>query len=128
MTTTIPEPRASSDPSATPGLHAASITSPVNPRIPPAITQKRLNKLLVHAGLLLICTGFLLPFFWMISPSLNPLDQPMAFPPRFTPQRIDFYHFHENIPTPLPQNYYDVITSERFDFPRFSRNTLIVAS
>src|SRR5438552_13523864 len=119
MTTTLdyqrPATRPASEPSAAP---------------PRAIffNPKRLNKLLTHGGLLLICTGFLLPFFWMLSTSLKPLEQTMAFPPRFVPERVDLWKIHETLSTPVPQNYIDVITSERFDFPRFSRNTLIIAT
>jgi multiple sugar transport system permease protein len=73
------------------------------------------KKFLVHLALILICSGFLLPFLWMLSTSLKPLDQTMEFPPRFIPRNFQ------------PRNFIDVITSERFDFPRFSRNTLIIA-
>jgi len=84
--------------------------------------------LLAHAALILICAGFLLPFIWMLSTSLKPLEQTMEFPPRFVPERIDLWHAASaKIVTPLPQNYVDVIRSEKFDFVRFSRNTLIIA-
>ena len=85
------------------------------------------ERYLVHLALLLICAGFLLPFVWMLSTSLKPLEQTMEFPPRFVPERVDLWHVNGTIPTPVPQNYVDVITSEKFDFARFSRNTLIIA-
>ena len=50
----------------------------------------------------------------------------MEFPPRFIPKTIPLYHYKDHT-TPIPQNYIDVITSEHFDFPRFTRNTLIIA-
>jgi multiple sugar transport system permease protein len=117
MTTMVEKPRTTLHP--TPGQSAA----------PPGIlprTRRDPRNVFVHIALLSICAAFLLPFIWMLSTSLKPLDQAMEFPPRFIPRTIPLYH-HNGASTPLPQNYFDVITSDRFDFPRFSRNTLIVA-
>jgi multiple sugar transport system permease protein len=75
----------------------------------------RPERFLVHAALLLICAGFLTPFVWMISTSLKPLAETMAFPPHLVPHVL------------APRNYLEVINSDQFDFPRFSRNTLIIA-
>ncbi len=52
----------------------------------------------------------------MVSTSLKPLAETAEFPPHLVPRQI------------VPRNYLDVITSNQFDFPRFSRNTLIIAS
>lgn len=84
------------------------------------------ERFFTHLALLLICAGFLLPFVWMLSTSLKQLDEAMEFPPHFIPRKIDFARYND-VPTPVPQNYINVITSKRFDFPRFSRNTLIIA-
>src|SRR5438045_1559947 len=64
------------------------------------------RKLFVHVVLLIICAAFLLPFVWMLSTSLKPLDQAMEFPPRFVPRSIPLYH-HNGSATPIPQNYVD---------------------
>ena len=74
------------------------------------------EKLMVHVGLLCVCCGFLMPFVWMLSTSLKTLDRTMAFPPQFIPNPVQ------------PINYWKVITHEKFDFPLFARNTLIIAS
>jgi multiple sugar transport system permease protein len=77
--------------------------------------RKRSERLMTHLGLLFIAIGFLLPFVWMLSTSLKTLDKTMEFPPQF-------------IPSPaVPGNYWTVITSEKVDFPLFTRNTLIIA-
>lgn len=73
------------------------------------------RSLLAHGLLILICASFALPFLWMISTSLKPLEKTMEFPPQFIPNPIQL------------QNYVDVISSEKLDFPLLTRNTLIVA-
>lgn len=95
-----------------------------------ASTGRRLpfaQRFLIHAGLLLICAGFLLPLAWMISTSLKTLDKTMEFPPRFVPDQVELWKYH-GTPTPFPQNYVDVITHPKIDFPRLARNTLVVAA
>jgi multiple sugar transport system permease protein len=87
----------------------------------PTIQTKRkrrikLDHLMAHLGLLLICVGFLLPFAWMVSTSLKSPSDTMAFPPTLIPKPV------------MWENYKTVITDERVDFPLFARNTLIVAS
>lgn len=85
------------------------------------------RRLFVQAALLLVCAGFLLPFVWMLSTSLKPLDQTMEFPPRFIPREIEFYRYDDRVPTPIPRNYVEVVTSDKFDFVRFARNSLLIA-
>ena len=103
---------------------------PVTPVVPAMLRKPRQRpapeRLLAHIALILICTGFMVPFIWMLSTSLKPLEQTMEFPPRVLPERVDLWR-PNGVATPVPLNYVDVITSEKFDFPRFSRNTLIIA-
>ena len=122
MTTTLEEARRHVGTKARREMPPSSSPSCLRAYVPSCLS----SNLLVHLALLLICIGFLLPFFWMLSTSLKPSDQAMEFPPRFIPKTIPLYHYHDHA-TPLPQNYFDVITSEHFDFPRFTRNTLIIA-
>lgn len=77
---------------------------------------------MTHVALLLVCVGFILPFIWMISTSLKPLDETMKFPPTFIPSRIETVEG-----TPIPVNYARVVNSEKFDFISFTRNTLGIA-
>jgi len=73
------------------------------------------TRLTAHLALLLLCLGFILPFAWMISTSLKTLDKTMAFPPTLIPEPA------------VPHNYVDVLRHPKVDFPRLTRNTLIVA-
>ena len=82
--------------------------------------------LVAHIGLLLVSAGFLLPFIWMLSTSLKTLDKTMEFPPRFIPDRVELWQVGGTT-TPIPKNYVDVVTSPKVDFPRLTRNTLIIA-
>src|SRR5450432_3984273 len=66
-------------------------------------------------AILMICAGFLLPFVWMLSTSLKTVDKTVAYPPQFFPSPI------------VPGNYWKVITSDKVDFPLYTRNTLIIA-
>ncbi len=68
------------------------------------------------AAVLLICCGFLLPFFWLISTSLKTVDQTTADPPRLIPHPV------------VPGNYWEVINSSKVDFPLYTRNTLLIAA
>ena len=83
--------------------------------------------LVAHTGLLLVTAGFLLPFIWMLSTSLKTLDKTMEFPPRFIPDRVALWQVGDTT-TPIPRNYVDVVTSPKVDFPRLTRNTLIIAA
>lgn len=72
------------------------------------------SRLATHVALMLICAGFLLPFGWMLSTSLKPLDQTMANPPQLLPHPAQF------------ENYAKIWTHPRVDFPLYTHNTLIV--
>ncbi len=85
-------------------------------------TTSASQRFLSHLGLLLISVGFLLPLAWMISTSLKTLDKTMEFPPTFIPDHVETWKG-----TPIPQNYVDVLTHPKIDFPRLARNTLIIA-
>lgn len=71
---------------------------------------------LAFLAILLICTGFMLPFVWMLSTSLKTVDKTVAYPPQFLPDPV------------VPGNYWKVITSDKVDFPLYTRNTLIIAA
>lgn len=76
---------------------------------------RRLNLLLVHIGLLLVCAGFVLPFVWMVSTSLKTLPQTAEIPPHFIPHPWQ------------PQNYIRIFTYPNFHAVVYTRNTLIIA-
>lgn len=85
------------------------------------MTEKRHNLIFVHVALLLICLGFALPFLWMVSTSLKTLDQ-------ISPSDPAQANSINLIPNPVVwQNYKDVVTNEKLDFPLYTRNTLIIA-
>jgi multiple sugar transport system permease protein len=67
-------------------------------------------------AIILICIGFMLPFVWMLSTSLKTVDKTVAYPPQFLPDPV------------VPQNYWKVITSDKVDFPLYTRNTLVIAA
>jgi len=67
-------------------------------------------------AILIICAGYLLPFFWMLSTSLKRVDEVMTNPPSLIPHPL------------MPQNFAKVITSDKVDFPLYTRNTLIIAA
>jgi multiple sugar transport system permease protein len=67
-------------------------------------------------AVVMICAGFLLPFVWMLSTSLKTVEKTVEYPPRFLPDPM------------VPQNYWKVITSDKVDFPLYTRNTLVVAA
>ena len=77
--------------------------------------RKRTERFMTQLGLIFLCIGFVLPFLWMISTSLKPLDKTMVFPPQYIPNPV------------VPGNYWTAITSPKMDFPLFTRNTLILA-
>ncbi len=73
------------------------------------------NRALALIAIIVICAGYLLPFVWMLSTSLKRVDQTMTNPPRLIPNPVE------------PGNYWKVITSDRMDFPLYTRNTLVIA-
>lgn len=78
-------------------------------------SRKRTERLMAHLGLMFLSIGFLLPFVWMVSTSLKTLDKTMVFPPQYIPNPFQ------------PINYWTAITSQKMDFPLFTRNTLTIA-
>lgn len=85
------------------------------------MTGKRHNLIFVHVALLLICLGFALPFLWMVSTSLKTLDQ-------ISPSDPAQANAINLVPNPVVwQNYKDVVTNEKLDFPLYTRNTLVIA-
>ena len=109
----------SPDTARTPGL------APIDP-LRPKKSRRWKQRLVTHVALLLICSGFLLPFLWMLSTSLKQLPDTQAFPPTFIPHHVDMLTTH-GVTTPIPQNYADVLTSTKFDFLRFASNSITVA-
>src|SRR6185295_11781821 len=69
-----------------------------------------------HAALLLICLGFGLPFFWMLSTSLKTADAALETPPRLMPEHFEW------------KNYPKALTHERIDLILCTRNTLTIAA
>jgi multiple sugar transport system permease protein len=72
------------------------------------------DSLAIHLGLLIFCGAFLLPFAWMVSTSLKPLEQTTEYPPHFLPT-----HWQ-------PQNYLELFHHPNFRISAFTRNTLII--
>ncbi len=88
----------------------------VSPAVVVTRPRRRPERWLAFAAIILICVGFVLPFIWMVSTSLKTVDKTMAFPPQFLPNPV------------VPGNYWKVITSDKIDFPLFTRNTLVIAA
>ncbi len=84
-------------------------------------------RLTTHLALLLLSIGFLAPLAWMLSTSLKTLDKTMEFPPTFIPDHVETWTVN-GVNTPIPQNYVDVLTHPKIDFPRLARNTLVIAA
>ena len=103
--------RADSSPMLAPGVVAAAtvVTRDKGRR-------NRFNRGLALVAIVIICAGYLLPFVWMLSTSLKRVDQTMTNPPRIIPHPME------------PGNYWKVITSDRMDFPLYTRNTLVIAA
>src|SRR5450432_2665367 len=78
-------------------------------------------------ALCLISISFLFPLIWMLSTSLKPLDQVMAYPPKWIPEQIELHKTESGSTTPIPENYWRVVTHEKMDFPLYTRNTLTIA-
>ena len=83
--------------------------------------RRRPGRLLVFAAICSISVAYILPLVWMISTSLKTLDKTMEYPPRFIPDKIEMHGA-------IPLNYYRVITNDKMDFPRYTRNTVTVAA
>jgi multiple sugar transport system permease protein len=67
-----------------------------------------------RALLILACVLALTPFLWMLATSFKTLDNAMLSPPQWWPHPFAW------------QNYYEVLTSNRFNFRLWTRNTLII--
>ena len=84
-------------------------------RLPTRSRHSRTGRLAIHAGLLCVCAGYLLPFVWMFSTSLKSVEQTTETTPRF-------------IPTPVqPENYVKLFHHPDFHAVLFARNTLWIA-
>ena len=77
--------------------------------------RKQTERFMTQLGLILVCIGFIVPFLWMVSTSLKALENTMMIPPQIIPNPAQ------------PENYWKALTSEKMDFPLYSRNTLIIA-
>jgi len=85
--------------------------------------RRHAERWFAFAGISLISIGFIFPFIWMLSTSLKTLDKTMAYPPRLIPDQVELRQG-----TPIPDNYFRVVTHDKMDFPRYTRNTLVIAA
>jgi multiple sugar transport system permease protein len=69
-----------------------------------------------YVALIVVCAAMVIPFLWMVSTSLKADDKLMASPPQIIPHPMKF------------ENYWRTLTSNRMDFPLWTRNTLIIAA
>jgi multiple sugar transport system permease protein len=125
---------------------------PVQPRRM-RMRRARPERWMAFAGLCCVCVAFLFPLGWMLSTSLKTLPKTMENPPRYVPDMIEMHtstgqpsaqlgidagmkwppvRFKWTNPspsaaTPIPENYWRVITHDKMDFPLYTRNTLWVA-
>jgi multiple sugar transport system permease protein len=76
--------------------------------------MKRLNRISVYSGLVLLALSMLIPFLWMLSTSLMSELEVYQFPPRFVPSALKW------------SNYGEAMTLQPFG--RFFVNSLIVAA
>jgi multiple sugar transport system permease protein len=88
-----------------------------------ARTRSHPERWFAFLAMCLISLGFLFPLVWMFSTSIKPLDQTMRYPPQFLPDGT----FAEWSQTAV-NNYWRVITHDKMDFPRYTRNTLLIAA
>jgi multiple sugar transport system permease protein len=98
---------------SSPILAAGALVTPIVARR--KVRKKAANRALALIAIIVICAGYLLPFVWMLSTSLKRADQTMTNPPRLIPHPV------------VPGNYWKVISSDRMDFPLYTRNTLVIA-
>jgi multiple sugar transport system permease protein len=75
--------------------------------------RKPLMRIIIYALLVLAGIAFVIPFLWMISTSLKPLNETMSLPPRWIPSKIQWH------------NYRDAIDAMGY-FWRYAGNTLFV--
>ena len=66
----------------------------------------------IHVALVACCVVFVFPMLWMLSTSLKPIDQTMAFPPKWIPKPFQW------------KNYLDAVNY--IPFFVYAKNTLIV--
>jgi multiple sugar transport system permease protein len=78
--------------------------------------RRRPHRWFALLAMIVICCGFVLPFFWMLSTSLKTVDQTTTDPPVMIPHPI------------VPGNYWKVLNSPKVDFPLYTRNTLIISA
>jgi multiple sugar transport system permease protein len=98
-------------------LTEAALASPRRPTHRAALARRRTVQVgLATAGTVAVCAGFLLPFVWMLSTSFKTVGQTMASPPQLIPRPLAW------------ENFRNVWTSDRVDFPLCTRNTLVVAA
>lgn len=79
----------------------------------PSHRQHPAVRTLIYCALAIASVAFLLPFAWMLSTSLKPLNETMSLPPRWIPSEIRW------------ENYPDAIR-EMGDFWRYAGNTLLI--
>jgi multiple sugar transport system permease protein len=89
--------------------------------------RKHPERWFAFLGLCLISTGFLFPLLWMISTSLKVSEKTMENPPRLLPDEVQMHRTSGGTLTPIPQNYWRVVTNDKMDFPLYTRNTLLIA-
>jgi multiple sugar transport system permease protein len=102
---------------------AASMTAlsrPPRARIKP-------ERWIAFLAICFICCGFILPLLWMLSTSLKTVDKTLAYPPQWIPDKIEMHKTAGGMTTPIPQNFWRVITHDKIDFPLYTRNTLSIA-
>jgi multiple sugar transport system permease protein len=110
MTSGIKEPLAAVDAMAALDYRSISVAA-----APSRARRGRVNRLIVHCVLLVICALAILPFVWMVSTSLKTLEATMAYPPKFWPRPIEW------------RNYVEVFHHEKANFLLWTRNTLVIA-
>ncbi|MCE7989962.1 MAG: carbohydrate ABC transporter permease [Caldilinea sp. CFX5] len=76
------------------------------------LTQQRVNHALTYLALTLIAILYALPFLWLITTSLKPLNQVFSDPIRWIPEPVAW------------ENYREALTSDAFPFALLLRNTL----
>jgi multiple sugar transport system permease protein len=70
---------------------------------------------MVHVALIGISVCAMIPFLWMLSTSLKTAEGAMQSPPQIWPSPF------------VPENYWDMLRSDRTNFLLWTRNSLIVA-